>query len=179
MSNVTTEETEGNSEVKVIKKATDTTTTIPESIPIATAIEQPKTIVADKQTPWSTYLNSLNAKYQERIKKAAQSSNYHLTMRYENGKEEKQIFVRMKLLQYQFEEIEDLRAESSELSDAAKPRESTKILSIMYRKAASYILWNAKEERPMTQDEYAHCIFSEVRPALDASMLLGLISDPN
>ena len=169
----------GNSEVKVIKKATDTTTTIPESIPITTPVEEPRTIVTDKQTPWSAYLNSLNAKYQDRIKKAAQSSNYNLTMRYENGKEEKQVFVRMKLLQYQFEEIEDLRAESSELSDAGKPRESTKMLTTMYRKAASYILWNAKEERPMTEDEYRHCIFSEVRPALDASMLLGLISDPN
>lgn len=153
--------------VKIIKKATEQE---------ATAL---KPIVSDSNTPWSTYLNSLNAKYQERIKKAAQQSNYNLTMRYENGREEKQIFTRMKLLQYQFEEIEDLRAEAGELSAADKSREGTKMLANMYRKAANYILWNAKEERPMTDDEYKHCIFSEVRPALDASMLLGLVSDPN
>lgn len=139
----------------------------------------PKVLVTETNTPWSNYLNSLNSKYQDRIKKAAQQSIYSITIRNENGSEVKQQFTRMKMLQYQFEEVEDLRAQSSELSASNKPREGTKLLSQMYRKAAGYILWNTKEERPMTDDEYRHSVFSEVRPALDASMLLGLISDPN
>jgi|SRR5215831_18174145 len=155
---------------QVIAAATQTNTN---------AADNPKEIVADSKTPWSAYMNSLNSKYQDRIRKAAQSPNYILTMRYEDGREVKQTFSRMKLLQYQFEEIEDLRAEANELSVADKARESTKKLAEMYSRAASYILWNVKEERPMTADEYRHCLFSEVRPALDASMLLGLISDPN
>lgn len=168
MSNLDAPENGNSDGVKIIKKATE-----------QDKEDVAKTIIADSKTPWAGYLNSLNAKYQERIKKAAQQSNYSLTIRRDNGQEEKHIFARMKMLQYQFEEIEDLRAEATELSSADKPREGTKMLANMYRKAATYILWNAKEERPMNEDEYRHCIFSEVRPALDASMLLGLISDPN
>lgn len=150
------------------------------SATIATAEDQPKKIIGDAvQTPWSTYLNSLNAKYQNKIKKAAQLSNYNLTIRYEDGREEKQVFSRMKLLQYQFDELEDLRAEATELSSKEKPRDAAKALSNMYTLAARYLLWNAKEDRPMTTEEYKHCYFSDIRPALDASMLLGLLSDPN
>lgn len=163
-----------DTQVRIVRKATEQ-----EQGQYKDKQDIPRTLVTDSNTPWSTYLNSLNAKYQDRIKRSAQHSNYTLTMRYENGREEKQVFTRMKLLQYQYDEIEDLRAESSELSTNNKGRESTKKLSEMYSKAASYMLWNAKEERPMTQDEYNHCVFAEIRPALDASMLLGLISDPN
>jgi hypothetical protein len=171
--------TAGDSEVKIIRKASEPDTGLPEKEDLYVSAPMSKEIVPDSKTPWATYMNSLNSKYQDRIKKAAQSSNYTLTMRYEDGREERKIFTRMKLLQYQFDEIEDLRAEANELSAAEKPRDSTHKLAEMYKKAAGYILWNVKEERPMTTDEYKHCIFSEVRPALDASMLLGLISDPN
>lgn len=153
-----------------------TTTTTTTTLPIS---DQPRKIVEDSiQTPWATYLNSLNAKYQDKIKKAAQVSNYSLTMRYQDGREEKQVFTRMRLLQYQFDELEDLRAEATDLSNKEQPRQAAKALANMYTRAAGYLLWNAKEERPMTTDEYKHCFFSEIRPALDASMLLGLISDP-
>jgi|SRR5215510_235385 len=142
--------------------------------------DEPKQIVhgTEAQTPWGSYLNSLNSKYQKRIQQAAQKTKYEFTMRYEDGHEQKSVFHRMKLLQYQYDEIEDLRNEANELG-ALKPRDSAKALAKMYLKAAGYIMWNVKEDRPMTTEEYNHCIFSEIRPALDASMLLGLISDPN
>ena len=71
-------------------------------------------VESEMQTPWSQYLNSLNSQYQNKIRKAAQYSDYTLTLRYEDGREEKQVFTRKKLLQWQFDELEDLRAEASE-----------------------------------------------------------------
>lgn len=130
-------------------------------------------------TAWGQYLNSLNSKYQQKIKDAAQKSKYSLTIRNENGQDESLTFTRMKLLQYQYDEIEDLRAESTELSSINKPKEANKLMRQMYLKAATYILWNVREKRPMTEQEYKMSAFSEVRPALDASILLGLVSDPN
>lgn len=162
---------EGSTIVKVIPPASTTAT-------VSEGNSQPKKIVDNVQTPWSTYLNSLNAKYQDRIRKAAQAPNYNLTMRNEDGHEEKQVFTRMKLLQYQFDELEDLRAEATDFTNKDQPKEAAKATSAMYTKAANYLLWNAKEERPMTEYEYKHCFFPEIRPALDASMLLGLVSDP-
>jgi hypothetical protein len=130
-------------------------------------------------TAWGQYLNSLNAKYQDKIRKAAQQSKYSLTIRNSQGQDESLTFTRMKLLQYQYDEIEDLRAESSEAASANKSKEANKLLRTMYAKAATYILWNVREKRPMTEQEYKMSAFSEVRPALDASILLGLVSDPN
>ncbi len=140
----------------------------------------PQQIVdSEIQTPWSQYLNSLNGLYQKKIQKYAQYSNYTFHLRYEDDRgEEKQIFIRKKLLQWQFDELEDLRAEASELATTS-PRKAQKALTQMYEKAATFILWNTKKDHSMTVDEYKHCEFSEIRPALDASMLLGLISDPN
>jgi hypothetical protein len=155
--------------------------TVFRAVPSATTItaeEQPKKIVDETvQTPWATYLNSLNGKYQDRIRKAAQASNYSLTMIYEDGREEKHVFIRRKLVQWQFDAIEELRADSTELSNSDKPKLAAKTLARMYSQAATYLLWHAKEDRAMTEDEYKHCVFSEIRPALDASMLLGLITD--
>ena len=48
----------------------------------------------------------------------------------------------------------------------------------MYEKAATFMLWSKRNGAMMTVDEYKHTEFSEIRPALDASMLIGLISDP-
>src|SRR6266496_5127569 len=135
----------------------------------------PEQIVdSEIQTPWSNYLNSLNNLYQKKIQKYAQYSNYTFHLRYEDDRgEEKQVFARKKLLQWQFDELEDLRAEASELATTS-PRKAQKALTSMYEKAATFILWNMKKEMSMTVDEYKHCEFSEIRPALDASMLLGL-----
>ena len=146
----------------------------------AMATEVPRRITdeASATSAWGQYLNNLNGRYQEKIRDAAQQSNYNITIRYEDGREEKQVFTRMKMLQWQFDEIEDLRAEATDLT-VKSPREAQKALSKMYTKAATYILFNVKKEKPMTEDEYRHCVFSEVRPALDSAMLLGLISDPN
>lgn len=130
-------------------------------------------------TAWGQYLNSLNAKYQNKIKDAAQKSKYSLTVRNTQGQDETLTFTRMKLLQYQYEEIEDLRAESTEATNNNKPREANKLMRQMYAKAATFILWNVREKRPMTLEEYRMSAFSDVRPALDASILLGLVSDPN
>jgi hypothetical protein len=142
--------------------------------------QQPKQIVdSEIQTPWSGYLNSLNNQYQKKIQKAAQHSNYTFNLSYEDGREEKKVFTRKKLKQWQFDELEDLRAEATDLAAAQQARKAQKALSEMYQKAATYILWNTREEHNMTVDEYKHCDFPEIRPALDASMLLGLISDPN
>jgi hypothetical protein len=142
------------------------------------AAPAPQQIIdSEIQTPWSQYVNSLNSQYQKKIQKYAQYSNYTFNLCYEDGQEEKQVFTRKKLLQWQFDELEDLRAEASELA-ATSPRKAQKALKDMYEKAASFILWNVKKEHSMTADEYKHCEFSEVRPALDASMLLGLVSDP-
>jgi hypothetical protein len=142
---------------------------------------QPKQITdtTTSTTAWGQYLNSLNTKYQDKIKEAAQKPKYSLTIRNANGQDESLTFTRMKLLQYQFDEIEDLRAESTEATENKKPKEAGKLMREMYAKAATYILWNVREKRPMTLEEYKMAAFSEVRPALDASILLGLISDPN
>lgn len=130
-------------------------------------------------TAWGQYLNSLNARYQNKIKDAAQKSKYVLTIRNSNGQDESLTFTRMKLLQYQYDEIEDLRAESTEATNNNKPKDANKLMRQMYSKAATFILWNVREKRPMSAEEYRMSAFSEVRPALDASILLGLISDPN
>ena len=163
----------------------DNTTAVPFSSPPPVNQQQqpttnpPQQIVdSEMQTPWSQYLNSLNGLYQKRIQKAAQYSNYTFNLRYEDGREEKKVFIRKKLVQWQFDELEDLRAEASELAATSLASKSHKALSQMYEKAATYILWNTREEHSMTVDEYKHCEFSEIRPALDASMLIGLISDP-
>src|SRR6266496_2616261 len=142
---------------------------------ITRGTEPPQQIVdSEIQTPWSNYLNSLNNLYQKKIQKYAQYSNYTFHLRYEDDRgEEKQVFARKKLLQWQFDELEDLRAEASELATTS-PRKAQKALTQMYEKAATFILWNTKKEMSMTVDEYKHCEFSEIRPALDASMLLGL-----
>lgn len=162
--------------------ATTTTAPSPPQQPVEEQQQQeskPQPIAGTETvTPWTNYLNSLNSKYQQRIQRMAQVSNYKLNIRYEDGREETQVYTRMKLLQWQFDEIEDLRAEATELA-AKSPREAQKALSAMYLKASGYILFNTKKSRPMSADEYRHCVFSEVRPALDAAMLLGLISDPN
>lgn len=163
---------------------TEDTNKIPQSIssPIIQEEkeEKPQPIAgADANSAWSVYLNSLNTKYQQRIKQMAQLPNYTLTLRHEDGKEERQVYTRKKLLQWQFDEIEDLRADASELGAKGEARKAQKTLSLMYRKAASYLLFNTKKEEMMTEDEYNHCVFQEVRPALDSAMLIGLISDPN
>lgn len=141
---------------------------------------QPQQIATGSEatTAWGVYLNSLNAQYQEKIRRMAQQSNYTLNMRYEDGREEKQVFTRMKLLQWQFDEIEDLRAEATELATTS-PRQAQKALSNMYAKASGYILFNPKRGKPMTEQEYKHCEFPDIRPAIDASLLLSLVSDPN
>lgn len=130
-------------------------------------------------TAWTQYLNSLNEKYQKKIQAAAQQSKYSLTIRNAQGQDETLTFTRMKLLQYMYDEIEDLRADANEATANNKAKESNKLTRQMYAKAATYILWNVREKRPMTDEEYKMSAFSEVRPALDASILLGLISDPN
>lgn len=130
-------------------------------------------------TAWGQYLNNLNAKYQNKIKEAAQKSKYAITVRNNQGQDESLTFSRMKLLQYQYDEIEDLRADSTEATNNNKPKEANKLMRQMYAKAATYILWNVREKRAMTPDEYRMTAFADVRPALDASILLGLVSDPN
>jgi hypothetical protein len=132
----------------------------------------------DNASAWSVYINSLNGKYQEKIKRLASLPNYNLHLRYEDGREEKQVFTRMKLLQWQFDELEDLRSSSQELATTS-PRESTKSMQKMYKKAAGYILFNPQTKKPITEDEYKHCELSDVRPALDAAILLALVGDPN
>lgn len=166
----------------------ENTNKVPESIP--PPLEDPKLNMPESDKPqaiagtdansaWSIYLNSLNAKYQQRIKKMAQSPNYTLTLRYEDGREERQVYTRKKLLQWQFDEIEDLRADAAELGAKGEARKAQKALSHMYHQAATYLLFNTKREQMMTEEEYNHCVFQEVRPALDSAMLIGLISDPN
>lgn len=166
----------------------ENTNKLPATIPPpATAIEEsekdkdkPQTIAgSDANSAWSIYLNSLNAKYQQRIKNMAQLPNYTLTLRDEDGREERQVYTRKKLLQWQFDEIEDLRADATELGAKGEARKAQKTLAQMYRKAANYLLFNTKREEMMGEDEYNHCVFQEVRPALDSAMLIGLISDPN
>lgn len=130
-------------------------------------------------TAWGQYLNNLNARYQNKIKDAAQKQKYSLTVRNSNGQDESLTFTRMKLLQYQYDEIEDLRADSTDATNNNKPKEANKLMRQMYAKAATYILWNVREKRAMTPDEYRMTAFADVRPALDASILLGLVSDPN
>lgn len=130
--------------------------------------------------PFSDYTNSLNIKYQEKIKLAAQRSNYTLELVYEDGKTTHYTYTRMKLLQWQFDEIEDLRSEAAELAiSSVSAIKANKKLKEMYMKAAKYLLFNTTTEKPMTEEEYRHCFFSELRPAIDSSILLSLVSDPN
>ena len=84
----------------------------------------------------------------------------------------------MKLLQWQFDEIEELRALAQEQTTTS-PKQSTKSMQDMYKKAAFYTLFNPQTKKPITEDEYRHCELSDVRPALDAAILLALVSDPN
>lgn len=147
-------------------------------VPTPAAPNTPAAIAGESNTAWGTYLNSLNSKYQDKIKRMAQLPNYQITMRTDDGREEKQLFTRKKLLQWQFDEIEDLRAQATELA-ATSARESQKALSTMYKKAATYMLWNPRQQQPMTEDEYRHAVFADIRPALDSAMLISLISDPN
>jgi hypothetical protein len=136
---------------------------------------QPQTIASVGPTaPFEKY----NLQYQEKIRRWAQYPNYSLNLQYRDGRKEKQVFTRMKLLQWQFEEIETLRAEAQELS-ITSPTKSNKALNTMYRKAAAYLLFNPKTEQPMTQEEYDSCYAGELRPALDSALLISLISDPN
>jgi hypothetical protein len=136
--------------------------------------------IAGSENPsaWSTYINNLNGKYQEKIKRFAAMPNYAFHLRYEDGREEKQVFTRMKLLQWQFDELEDLRSSSQELATTS-PRESTKSMQKMYKKAAGYILFNPQTKKAISEDEYRHCELSDLRPALDAAILLALVGDPN
>ena len=135
------------------------------------------------KVPFSDFASGLNAKYQEKIKRYAQMPNYfiHIATADGNGgyKRDKVMFTRMKLLQFMFDEIEDLRSEANELQVQGKPKQSQDVLKTMYSKAASYLLWNAKEERPMTEQEYRMADLDEVRPALDSAMLISLVTDPN
>lgn len=131
----------------------------------------------EASTAFGNYLNNLNQQYQEIIKRVAQHSSYTFTIRHEDGTEERIEFARRKLLQWQFDEIEDLRAEATELT-VTKPREARKAISAMYLKASAYILWNIKKKEPMNEYEYNHAEFSDLRPALDAALLLSLVSAP-
>jgi hypothetical protein len=134
--------------------------------------------------PFSEFTSKLNSDYQEKIRKYAQKPDYkiHIATAPSNGKARQSdlvTFTRMKLLQYQFDEIEEIRAEATELSMAGKLQKADILTRQMYKKAASYLLWNVSADRPMTEDEYKMSDFAEVRPALDSAMLISLVSDPN
>lgn len=163
------------------EESTNTVPTTPPSVDNNKEAVAPRAIVAglDSNTAWGSYLNSLNVKYQERIRKMAQVSNYTLTLEYEDGRSEKQVFIRKKLLQWQFDLIEDLRAEATELGAKGEARKAQKALTSMYLQASSFILFNTKKEKMMTEDEYKHCAVQDLRPALDSAMLITLIPDPN
>jgi hypothetical protein len=138
------------------------------------------TITPLATSSFSDYTNSLNSKYQEKIRNAAQSSNYKIDLSHKDGMKETITYTRMKLLQWQFDEIEDLRIEAAELSmKSERMIESNKKLREMYRNAAKYLLFNTKTEKPMTDEEYDSCYFQDLRPAIDSAILLSLISDPN
>lgn len=151
--------------------------------PTTTTTTTPITTTSSlSSSTFNQYTSTLGSKYQDKIKDAAQRSKYTLELTFEDGHKETQTYTRTKLLQWQYDEIEDLRAEASELVTAAnptKPREAAAKSKELYIKAAQYLLFNIKTEKTMTLDEYNHCYFPDLRPVLDAAIMLALLPDPN
>jgi hypothetical protein len=138
--------------------------------------QEPQPIAGeDTGSPTGQYLNSLNALYQGKLTKWAKLPNYTIHFR-KDGKEDKQVYERMKILQHEFDEIEDLRTQSVDLERESKYAAWQKSKE-MYRKAASYTLFNPKTQRPMTEEEYKYCHLEDIRPAIDSALLIALISE--
>ena len=138
---------------------------------------QPQPIAGeDNPTLTGQYLNSLNSLYQGKLMKWAKLPNYMIRSRDENGNEHKQVYTRMKILQWQFDEIEDYRTESVDLERESK-RGAWEKSKEMYKRAAGYVLYNPKTEKPMTKEEYKSCYLEDLRPAIDSSLLIALVSD--
>jgi hypothetical protein len=136
------------------------------------------TTITAQKLPFASWTESLGQEYQDKIKRYATMPDFKIHIAIDGGpKREVVRFARMKLLQYQFEEIEDLRAEMMDLTTAGKTRQAETVSRQMYRKAASYILWNISADRPMSEDEFKYADISESRPAIDSSLLITLL-DP-
>ena len=139
------------------------------------------TVKSEMKTEWDQYLEGLSKVYVERCKEQAKLTSWDINIRNEaTGEDVSTKFSRKHLTNRQLDEIESLRISADDLRKADKgSKEQREASGRWYKKIASCILWNVKDNRPMSEDDYDNAVIKDIRAILDGCIMSEMSGVPN